>query len=108
MEDNKYKDLAVSMECRDLRHSWEPVGDVILIEEMGQVRHFSRTLECSRCDTLRVDEYKISNFSLARVRSHYQYPEGYTIRGGIKIADVRFRMFQNAQMVPIEDIEEDE
>lgn len=91
--------LAVSGPCRDMRHKWDPAGDIILIEEKGQVRHFKRRLHCGRCGTIRTDEYKISRSALARVRSYYEYPNGYQIRGGVKIADVRFIMFSRAEMV---------
>ena len=99
MSDAVVEALAVSGPCRDLRHAWESTGDTILIEQKGQVRHFARTLKCLRCETERIDEDKISNISLARVRSRYRYVEGYHIKGGLPIAEVRFRMFQNAEMV---------
>lgn len=99
------KDISVSAACRDLRHSWDVIGDTVLIEQKGQVRHFARTLRCHRCETERVDEYKISNVALARVRSRYNYIPGYQVKGGIAIAEVRFRLFKDAQMVPKEDQE---
>lgn len=92
------KDLDVSGPCRDMRHRWDPIGDVVLIEERGQVRHFKRRLGCDRCGTVRNDEYKISNVALSRVRSYYEYPDGYRIPGGIKIADARFIMFSQMPM----------
>jgi hypothetical protein len=91
--------LAVSGMCRDLRHAWDSIGDTILIEQNGQVRHFARTLRCLRCETERVDEYKISTVALTRIRSRYTYVPGYQIKGGIPIADVRFHLFKNAVMV---------
>ena len=96
-------DISVSALCRDLRHAWEIAGDTILIEQKGQVRHFARTLRCWRCETERIDEYKISNVALSRVRSRYLYVAGYNIKGGIKIADLRFRLFQNIPMVKQEE-----
>lgn len=89
--------------CRDLRHSWESVGDNVLIEERGQVRHFSRTLECARCSTQRIDEYRMSRVALARVRSRYSYPQGYQVKGGLKVADARLALFSNARFVYRED-----
>ena len=85
-----------------MRHGWDSIGDVVLIEENGQVRHFARRLRCFRCETERVDEYKISNFALQRVRTRYEYIPGYQIKGGIPVAEVRFRLFKDAQMVPAE------
>ena len=93
------EDLAISGPCRDMRHKWDQTGDIILIEEKGQVRHFKRRLECDRCGCVRTDEYKISRAALSRVRSSYEYPEGYRIPGGIKIADARFIMFSRMPMV---------
>jgi len=95
--------LAVSGPCRDLRHGWDITGDTILIEQQGQVRHFSRTLTCARCGTQRIDEYKISNVALSRVRSRYVYVNGYHIKGGMPIAEVRFQMFKIAVMVQKEE-----
>jgi hypothetical protein len=99
-------DISVSGPCRDLRHAWETSTDIILIEEKGQVRHFARTLVCLRCHTERIDEYKISNVALSRVRTRYVYPKGYQIKGGIPVAEVRFQMFRHAQMIPKEDHDE--
>ena len=97
--------LAVSGPCRDLRHGWETIGDTVLIEQSGQVKHFARTLSCFRCGTRRIDEYKISNVALSRVRSRYEYVSGYHVKGGIPIAEVRFQMFRNAVMVKAEEDE---
>lgn len=90
--------------CRDMRHAWDSRGDVVLIEQNGQIRHFARTLECMRCETARIDEYTISNFSLSRVRSRYRYSQGYHIKGGIPVDEVRFRLFRDAEMVLAEDV----
>lgn len=101
---DRFENLSVSGMCRDLRHAWNTVGDTVLIEQQGQVRHFVRTLRCMRCETERVDEYKISNVALSRIRSRYRYPEKYQIKGGIPIAEVRFQMFRNVPMVLAEDV----
>lgn len=96
--------LAISGPCRDMRHAWFPHGDNILIEESGQVRHFARKLVCARCETLRTDEYKVSRVAVARVRTKYEYPQGYQIKGGVRVADVRFAMFRNIPMTQQEDV----
>jgi hypothetical protein len=96
--------LSISGLCRDMRHSWVSKGDTVLIEQQGQIRHFARTLSCFRCGTERIDEYKISNIALERVRSRYRYVEGYHIKGGMPIAEVRFQMFRNMPMVLAEDV----
>lgn len=103
MDEKMAEALAVSGPCRDLRHGWEIIGDTVLIEQSGQVKHFARTLSCFRCGTQRIDEYKISNVALSRVRSRYAYIPGYHIKGGIPIAEVRFHMFKNAVMVQRDD-----
>lgn len=90
--------LAISGPCRDMRHAWFPQGDNVLIEEQGQVRHFKRVLQCVRCETVRTDEYKVSRVAVARVRTKYEYPQGYQIRGGARVADVRFALFRDAPM----------
>jgi hypothetical protein len=104
MSEVSFEHLAVSAPCRDLRHAWDSVGDTVLIESQGQIRHFARTLRCLRCETERVDEYKISTFALTRVRTRYRYPLNYQIKGGIPVDEVRFRMFKDAVMVPAEDV----
>ena len=96
--------MAVSGVCRDIRHAWEPAGDNVLIEQQGQVRHFARSLQCSRCETVRVDEYKISRVAIARVRTRYWYPENYRVPGGIKVADVRFALFKNAPLIKQDEV----
>lgn len=90
--------LALSGACRDLRHAWISVTDAVIIEVRGQVRHFTRTLRCTRCDTCRIDEYAISRRVLGRVRTRYVYPKGYHIDGGLPVDEVRFRMFNKMVM----------
>lgn len=96
--------LSVSSECRDLRHSWERTGDVVLLKQQGLVRHFARHLTCTRCETVRTDEYLINRTSVARVRTRYSYPDGYRVPGGIKVADVRFALFNNAPMIKKDEV----
>jgi hypothetical protein len=90
--------LAISGPCRDMRHAWFPEGDYVLIQEQGQVRHFKRVLKCYRCETVRTDEYKVSRVAVARVKTKYEYVQGYQIRGGARVADIRFAMFRDAPM----------
>lgn len=92
--------------CRDLRHSWEPAGDNILIEDRGQVKHFTRTLECMRCECQRIDEYKMSRIALVLVRTRYKYPFGYQVKGGLRVADARLMLFQNARFTHPEEDDE--
>jgi hypothetical protein len=85
--------------CRDLRHSWESIGDNVLIEDRGQVKHFTRTLECSRCECRRMDEYKMSRVALVLLRTRYDYPKGYQVKGGLRVSDARLMLFQDAVFV---------
>jgi hypothetical protein len=94
-------DYTVSLECRDLSHAWMSAGDAVLIEQQGQVRHFERRLRCERCETMRFDEYTISNAALARIRSRYAYPDGYRVPGGLSVAKARWMKFSQAKMEPL-------
>lgn len=98
-------DLSISIECRDLRHAWERHGtDAVLLQQEGQVRHFARHLHCLRCGTLRIDEYRISRIAIVRVRSRYQYPDGYQVNGGLTVAKARFLLFRDMEMVAEEEV----
>jgi hypothetical protein len=86
---------SVSLECRDMRHAWRRVGDNILVERKGKIRVFTRTLECPRCETLRIDTYRITAQSVERVHSRYAYPKGYHVKGGLKVGDARYLLFKD-------------
>ena len=86
---------AISLECRDMRHAWRRAGDNALVERSGKTRVFTRTLECPRCETLRIDTYKITASNVERVHSRYAYPKGYHVKGGLKVGDARFLLFKN-------------
>lgn len=88
----------ISLLCRDMRHGWNPVGDTVLLEKRGQIRTFSRTLECFRCSTVREDIYEITASGVARVRTAYRYPHGYHVKGGLPVSTVRYLLFKNATM----------
>lgn len=85
--------------CADLRHAWRSVGDTVLLEKKGQVKVFSRTLECPRCETCRVDTYQMVGHSVLHVGTRYQYPRWYHIKGGLKLDQARYLIFKNARMV---------
>jgi len=85
--------LAVSGDCRDLRHAWYRDGDTVLVRRYGRVRQFARQLTCIRCGTTRADEYKVSGDLVPRTKVKYVYPPGYLIPGGISVADVRRILF---------------
>lgn len=58
--------------CRDLRHSWTPMG---FFRNGSRIR---RQLQCSRCTTTRVDTWEPNG---ARISNAYQYPEDYQLQG---------------------------
>ncbi len=58
--------------CRDVHHSWTISG--YRTAKSGAV---SRTLECQRCGTERVDEWTRSGM---RVGATYHYVDGYQFR----------------------------
>ena len=76
--------LKVSFDCRDIRHSWERSGDVVLLEDRStnRIKEFARTLLCVRCGTERIDEYRMTPTSLVRERTRYRYVTDYQHRGG--------------------------
>lgn len=76
--------LQVSFECRDIRHSWQRSGDIVLLKDRStnKVREFARTLACARCGTERIDEYRMTVNSLVRERTRYRYVTDYQHRGG--------------------------
>jgi hypothetical protein len=98
MADQNRRITPERMLCSDLRHGWNSVGDLVLLEQQGKVRVFQRVLECFRCLTVRTDTYRITPREITRVGSHYRYPEGYLIKGGVPVAEVRFLMFRNADI----------
>jgi hypothetical protein len=60
--------------CRDYGHQWQPSNAEWL--EAEQV--YRVTLKCSRCTTLRT---LLRNRRGSQLESHYDYPDGYAIKG---------------------------
>lgn len=81
--------------CGDLRHSWNPVGDMVLLERKGVVKVFQRGLECMRCSTLRFDTYQWVGHSVIHVATRYKYPAWYHVEGGLKIDRARDLLFRD-------------
>lgn len=100
---------SVSLGCRDLRHQWEKTGDNVIIEERKQVRMFSRRAVCLRCETARVEEFKIAYGPNGRItavgliRRRYEYVPGYQVKGGLKVADARAMLFEGLEFVRKDD-----
>jgi hypothetical protein len=60
--------------CRDYGHQWEPSNaEWLQAEQVYRV-----TLKCPRCTTLRT---LLRNRRGSQLESHYDYPDGYTIKG---------------------------
>ena len=70
--------------CRDMRHAWMVEVPYFRIDVDGGVRgalYVERAIACMRCDTKRVEMYRVHETRLERLRVHYRYPEGYMVRG---------------------------
>lgn len=80
------------LECRDLGHAWERDGDVVRMFD-GQVRSFTRVVKCSRCETTRKDEYRVSEAVVTPRKNRYQYPSGYRVKGGMSKGEARMLLF---------------
>lgn len=79
------------LECRDLGHAWERASDVVRTVE-GGVRSFKRVLQCTRCKTLRKDEFRVTD-SVSPKGRQYAYPKGYVVKGGLSRSDARMLLF---------------
>jgi hypothetical protein len=62
------------LQCRDFSHSWRPLTAAWLPDR----RVFETKLRCARCKTRRVRHIGPAG---QLVSSHYEYPEGYVIKG---------------------------
>lgn len=60
--------------CRDLGHAFAP-HDVKVSRKLGQIH---RILLCRNCGTLRTQILTLDGY---RVRSKYEYPDGYLLHG---------------------------
>lgn len=86
-------------DCRDMRHAWARDDDEFT-EHRGRVREFSRVLVCMRCGTTRRDDFVVSHQGghhfITRVGARYRYANGYQIKGGVKIEEMRWDLFNKA------------
>lgn len=93
-------------DCRDLRHAWVRENDEVLIETQGQVKLFTRSLVCIRCESVRVDTYRVATrggHALHKIGSKYRYAPHYTVRGGFDVEELRWTLLaakeRNMQVV---------
>lgn len=87
--------------CRDMRHAWQWQTDYTP-STVGAGRKARatvvRSLICTRCKTVRYDEYALPDFD--RVKSTYTYPDNYVTKGHtghIPVASVRGEIVSRLQ-----------
>jgi hypothetical protein len=66
--------------CRDMMHAWTPHHQYYLAED-AHGPYIGRTLQCTRCETLRHEKYTVENDTLLKESQSYEYPEGYILTG---------------------------
>jgi hypothetical protein len=84
---------------RDLRHAWQRQSDEVLYSE-GQQHLFTRTVICMRCETMRVDTYRVPSRGqhlMLRVGSKYRYAKDYQVTGGCDTNAMRYQMLERAR-----------
>lgn len=69
--------------CRDVRHAWSVEADFHVSLQRGQaIQEIKRVLVCMRCGTKRHEVYVPTKYyGLDKIRSHYEYPVDYQIKG---------------------------
>lgn len=86
------------IDCRDMRHAWVRDTDEVLIEVQGQVRLFTRTLVCVRCESKRIDTYRVATLGrkhheVVKVGAKYVYAPNYQVKGGFDMSEARWMLF---------------
>lgn len=61
-------------QCRDYGHQWQPSN----AEWLAADQCYRVTLKCPRCTTIRT---LLRNRRGTQLESHYDYPDGYSIKG---------------------------
>ena len=81
--------------CRDLKHAWDYEVSFYKTAFKGRTekgRRFAifarRELKCIRCDARRNEVFAINKREIAKVSSHYNYPEGYLLHGVAELKDI--------------------
>lgn len=86
------------LDCRDMGHAWERANDTTRSEE-GSVVSFTRSLRCTRCRTIRKDEYRVNAGEIQRRKAGYAYPEGYIVKGGLSRGEARMLLWMPRTVV---------
>lgn len=88
-------------DCRDMRHGWVHADDTVLAQTQGEVKLFTRTLVCFRCETKRIDTYRVASrggHAVIKVGVKYDYPRDYQVKGGFDVDRLRWDLFQRAKV----------
>lgn len=81
-----------ALACRDLKHAWTWATDFVDVKDGGKIVSVIRALSCSRCGTIRYDEFGLP--SMNKVRTSYTYQQDYHIFGGhIPVNEVRQELY---------------
>jgi len=90
--------------CRDMRHAWAIDLPYYGVSIEGGVRgalYVERRAGCMRCNTQRIELYRVHKNRLERLSTKYVYPEEYHIRGAKRGDDVvgkaRFEQYRRSQ-----------
>lgn len=70
--------------CRDVRHAWAVDAPYYKVPMQGARKgqiFAKRIIACMRCDTQRVEIYRIKKHNVERVSVFYKHPEGYSLHG---------------------------
>lgn len=85
--------LPKHMECRDLGHAWDRIGDLVADRNEGGVNEYHRLLSCIRCGTQRTDVFRFEDRLVRPERKKYTYAKGYIVKGGLSRAEARAFLF---------------
>jgi hypothetical protein len=75
-------------------HSWDYVGDLVADRDPNTgIKEYHRIIQCVRCQTQRVDVFRVEHNLVRPHRRTYKYPKGYRVPGGLSKAEARALMF---------------
>ena len=63
--------------CRDLRHQWDGVVNIITTNAK-RGRHLERATTCLRCSTVRKEAISLTTFRV--LGRKYEYPDGFILQ----------------------------
>lgn len=74
----------ILLQCRDIRHAWATEIPYYKVDIEGGTKgalYVERIIACMRCNTKRIEFYRVYKDRLERISSRYAYTEGYQIKG---------------------------